>query len=242
MTIASTAWLLTVGWVSNPRPLAEPSCLGTGTIPEVAGDSVYASVANAVVGEWSTPTTGTTLSGEILQSTRLFQWNVGEKNSVTHLVGLSELESISIDDEVGARDKWRREDNFPLKDPAISRMRLASDGLLLDMMIVRRESRSHGLYEFALPTINSSVQVPYSRCGEGSVDVCQARALFVVMLSLKTSYSPSHSRASTPTSHRCYIISSSALTHGNIKALGLRAIWLRDAIRGGERGDQSHRR
>ena len=35
---------------------------------------------------------------------------------------------------MGARDK---EDNFSLKDPAILRMRLVSDGLSLDMMIVR---------------------------------------------------------------------------------------------------------
>ena len=67
---------------------------------------------------------------------------------VTHLVGLSELESISIDDGVGARDKWRREDNFPLREPATLRMRLVC-GLLLDMMIVRREGRSEALYEFA---------------------------------------------------------------------------------------------
>ena len=33
---------------------------------------------------------------------------------VTHLVLLSELESMLIDDDVGARKKWRREGNFPL--------------------------------------------------------------------------------------------------------------------------------
>ena len=61
--------------------------------------------------------------------------------SVAHLVlGLSELEPISIDDE-GSRDKCIREDSFPLKDPAMLRMRLVLDSLLLDMMIVRRESR-----------------------------------------------------------------------------------------------------
>jgi hypothetical protein len=69
-------------------------------------DNVYASVANTEVGARSTPTTGTILSGEILKSTRLFQRNVGEKNLVTHLVGLSEL-SISIDDGVGARNKMK---------------------------------------------------------------------------------------------------------------------------------------
>ena len=58
--------------------------------------------------------------------------------SVAHLVGLSELEPISIDAEVGSRDKRIREENFSLKDPAMLRIRLVSDGLLLDMMIVRR--------------------------------------------------------------------------------------------------------
>ena len=56
----STAWSLTVGGVSNPRPLAETSCLGTGrtgiidpeTGTEIRGpeDRVCASVANTVVG------------------------------------------------------------------------------------------------------------------------------------------------------------------------------------------------
>jgi hypothetical protein len=78
--------------------------------------------------------------GEILKSTRLFQRKLGEKNFVTHLVGLSELESITIDDGVGARDKGRREENFPLKvSTNFLRMR-SSDRLSLDMMIVRRES------------------------------------------------------------------------------------------------------
>ena len=52
----STELSLTVGWVSNPRPLAELSCLGTGTDSESdiggAGDRV---LADAVVGA-STPT------------------------------------------------------------------------------------------------------------------------------------------------------------------------------------------
>ena len=77
-TIMCTAWSLTVGGVSNPWPLAEPSCTGidpeTGTEIAGPGDSVHASVANAVVGAWSTPATETLLSGEILKSTRLFQW------------------------------------------------------------------------------------------------------------------------------------------------------------------------
>jgi hypothetical protein len=74
------------------------------------------------------------------------------KESVAHLanVALSELESISIDDEVGARDE--RRDGFPSKDPVFLRIRL--DGLSLDMLIVRRGNRSESL--LFLPTVNSS--------------------------------------------------------------------------------------
>ena len=55
----------------------------------------------------------------------------------THLVGLSELdESISIDDGVGARDKWRKDDSSS-KDPVILLMRLVSECLSLDLMMVR---------------------------------------------------------------------------------------------------------
>jgi hypothetical protein len=137
-----TARSLTVGGVSNPRLLAEPYCLGTGIKIGGPGDSVCASVENAAVGAWLTPTTGTTLNGEILNGTRLVQWNVGGKRiQVTHLV---EVGSVSIDDGDGVRDKWKREDSFPLKDP---------NGLSLDMMIVKRESHC-GLYEFALPTVH----------------------------------------------------------------------------------------
>ena len=53
-------------------------------------------------------------------------------------MGLSELESIPIDDEVGARDKGTRKDKFPLKDLTILCMRLVSDNLSLEMMVVRR--------------------------------------------------------------------------------------------------------
>ena len=60
------------------------------------------------------------------------------KCPVTHFELLSDLESLSIDDGVRVRDEWSREDNFPLKDPAILRMRVWSDGLSFDMMIVRR--------------------------------------------------------------------------------------------------------
>ena len=49
MKVVSTAWSLTVGGVSNPPPLAEPSCLDTGVDPEM-GDGVYASVVNPVEG------------------------------------------------------------------------------------------------------------------------------------------------------------------------------------------------
>ena len=47
--------------------------------------------------------------------------------------GLSELKSILIDEGVGARDK--REDSFPLKDPAILRMRLVSDGGVFEIQL-----------------------------------------------------------------------------------------------------------
>ena len=67
-TIVSTAWTLTVVGVANPRPLAEPSCLGTGIDPETgteigAPGGVYAFVAK--LGASSTPI-GTILSGEVL--------------------------------------------------------------------------------------------------------------------------------------------------------------------------------
>jgi hypothetical protein len=58
------------------------------------------------------------------------------KSSVTHLVGLSELESNLIDFEVGLEEKVTS-----LKGPAILRMQLVSDCLSLEMMIVRGESR-----------------------------------------------------------------------------------------------------
>ena len=76
--------------------------MGAGTGIGGPRDSLSVSVADTVR---STPNTGTILNGEILKSTRLFQWNVKEKNLVTHLVGLSVLGSISIDDGVDARDK-----------------------------------------------------------------------------------------------------------------------------------------
>ena len=103
-----------------------------------------------------------------------------------------------------------------MKDPAISGMGLVFDGLSLDKMMVRSESRSeavricsshgklfsarysHGcsatkhrgkFISLKLITMNidlSTMQPGYY--GEGSIDVCQARALvFVVMLSPKTS-------------------------------------------------------
>ena len=77
-TIVSIVWSLTVGGFSNPpsRPLAEPRCLGTSIDPETGTEtkgpgSMYASAANAAVGERSTPSTG--LSCEKLKSTRVFQ-------------------------------------------------------------------------------------------------------------------------------------------------------------------------
>ena len=61
--------------VSNPRPLAEPSCLGTGIDPEMGTEiggagGVYAFVAK--VDASSTPI-GTILRDEVLRSTKLFQ-------------------------------------------------------------------------------------------------------------------------------------------------------------------------
>ena len=64
------------GVSSNPWSL-DLSCLGTGVNPEIGGgDSVYGSVANDVVGAWSTPTT---LSREILKNARLFCNEMTEK-------------------------------------------------------------------------------------------------------------------------------------------------------------------
>ena len=72
----STARSPTVGGVSNPWPLVRSS-LGTGISSEMGaeiggpgGDDVYASVVTVVV---SMSTTGTPLSSEILNSTRLLQ-------------------------------------------------------------------------------------------------------------------------------------------------------------------------
>ena len=73
----------------------------------------------------------------------------------THFEGLSE--SISIDDGVGARDKWRRECKFPLKNPAILRLRLILGGLLLDTMIGQiRVCSSHDNFQFYLVLICQS--------------------------------------------------------------------------------------
>lgn len=67
-TIVKAAWLLTVSGVSVPG--VEPSCLGTASNGEtdagIEDDTVDASiVANAV---WGAPTTGATLSREMLES------------------------------------------------------------------------------------------------------------------------------------------------------------------------------
>ena len=64
--------LLTLGGVFNTLPLAEPTW-----------DSGHPSVANAVVGARSTPTTRIILSGEMLKTVSM---KCQEKsNSVTHL-------------------------------------------------------------------------------------------------------------------------------------------------------------
>ena len=58
-------------------------------------------------------------------------------------VGLSELESMSINNGVGDRDNCKREDNFPLTYRAALLTRLLSDDVLLDMMmIVKKERRT----------------------------------------------------------------------------------------------------
>ena len=115
-----------MGGVSGPE--VEPS-LGRAsnedeTGAEIGDDTVDASVvANTVVGVCLTPTTGAMLGGKMLKSTESFN-NDQLKYPVTHFIPLSEFESMSIDDGVGARDKRRKEDNFPLKDPATFLMRV----------------------------------------------------------------------------------------------------------------------
>ena len=126
------------------------SCLRTaGTNAETDIESgratVYDSssvVTTAVAGVCSSPRAETILSGKLLQSMKMLkQFKHG--NSVAHLVPaldvsmlLSELGPISIDDDLGARDKRRRGANFPCKEPTILRMGLFLDGLSLDMMMM----------------------------------------------------------------------------------------------------------
>ena len=109
-----------------------------------------------------------------------------EKSLVTYLVGfkLSELESISMDNGLGARDKWR-EDNFPLEDLANLRMWLVLDGSSLVMMIVRkwavRVCSSHGSswsifdMNWYLWILTDFLTMQPGYYGECSVDVCQTR-------------------------------------------------------------------
>ena len=95
----------------------------------------------------------------------------------THFEGLSE--SISIDDGVGARDKWRRECKFPLKDPAILRLRLILGGLLLDTMIGQiravRVCSSHDNLQFYFSidlskyNLDSTVKAPLTSAMKGPV-------------------------------------------------------------------------
>ena len=156
--MVSTAWSLTVGWVSNlRRPPTESNCLGTGT--EIGGlrDSV------SVVGAWSTPAIGTTSCDKILKDTRVCQWNVG-RISVTHIVGLLEL------GWVGASDKWREEDKFPSKDPVnllFLRMRLLSGCISFDMMIVSQEKVATTNYSHGYTLDTSSVWQEFCYLGPG---------------------------------------------------------------------------
>ena len=69
-TIASTAWSLTVGKVSNRRPLAGSSCLGPGTEIGGSGDAFVFMANTVLTGARSTPTTGTISSGKILNRSR----------------------------------------------------------------------------------------------------------------------------------------------------------------------------
>ena len=95
-----------MGEVSGPG--AEPSCLGTARVndemgAEIADDTVDAStVADIVAGA---PTTESTIGGKMLESMELLKNNQWMKCPVTHFVLLSDLESLSIDDGVGAREK-----------------------------------------------------------------------------------------------------------------------------------------
>ena len=182
--------------VSDPRPLEEPSWLRTGTEFGAPGDSMCASEENTAVVA-SMPVTGTISRGAILKSTRLLPWNAGENDLVTHLVGLSELESISIDDGEGARDKWKREENLPLKDPANLRMRLASGCFLLAMMIVSEkvyEFGSHGklfrdvCFIHPMMETTANLKAPLTSA---------VRVLYSLGFRPRQDMSPNHSRAST---------------------------------------------
>ena len=88
-------------------PGVEPSCLGTASINDETGakigdDTVDACVVANIVVE--APTTGGTLGGKMLESMELLNNNQRMKCPVTNFVLISELESLSIDDGVGARD------------------------------------------------------------------------------------------------------------------------------------------
>ena len=197
-----------MGGVSNPSPLSEPSWVGAGNGIGGPRDSLSASVAYTVR---STPTTGTILNGEILKSTRLFQWNVEEKDLITHLVGLSVLGSISIDDGVDARDsdKWR-EDNFSSKDPEFLRMQLVSDDFSLDMMTVRRESRSHrgwGCASLLFPRYSSAFYIlAQPRCIQNTENFWFDKNWFVNYGNLHTTVkAPLTSAMRGPYSSLCYL-------------------------------------
>jgi hypothetical protein len=80
---------------------------------------------------------------------------------------------MSVKDVVGARDKWRREDSFPFKDPAILRMGLFLDGLSLDMVTVKRERSvqqqrgvcsSHGYLAMQPKTKQRLIEKQYKYC------------------------------------------------------------------------------
>ena len=74
----------------------------------------------------------------LLEHGKIRGWQSINEDSAIHLVPAFvvavELESTLIDNGVGGRDDWKREDNFPLRNRAV---RLFLDGLSFDMFKLR---------------------------------------------------------------------------------------------------------
>ena len=167
--------------------------IGTSTEIGGPGDSVYASVANAMVGTWSTPTTGTILSGEILKSTRPFQWNVGEKDSVTHLV-LNPFRStmewaLVTNEEEQITFLWKIQQFCVFFFGSSLRRESRSGTVCSSVQALFSRNTEKFVWKIDTPSnIDlSTVTMQPGHYGEGSVDACHVRALFVVVLSPKTS-------------------------------------------------------